>query len=76
VTLPDAAGESYRRLAGWQRVELQPGESKAVTVTLDSRTLEIFDEESNAWKMLPGTYRISVGPSSATTPLAGELQIH
>ncbi len=76
VTLPDAAGESYRRLAGWQRVELQPGESKAVTVTLDSRVLKIFDEESNAWKMLPGTYRISVGPSSATTPLAGELQIH
>lgn len=75
VTLPDAAGESFQRLAGWQRVELQPGEEKSVTVALDPRTLSIFDEQKNGWTLLPGTYRVVAGASSADTPLNGTLNI-
>jgi beta-glucosidase len=75
ITLPEAADESFQRLAGWQRVELQPGEEKAVTVTLDPRTLSIFDEQKNGWKLLPGIYRVVAGTSSAETPLRATLTI-
>lgn len=69
VQLPDAAGEHYRRLAGWQRVTLQPGESKQVTVAIEPLTLQVFDEPSDGWKRVPGQYTVSVGGSSRALPL-------
>src|SRR5580698_253566 len=75
ATLPDAAGEPFKRLVGWQKVELAPGESKTVSVTVDPQMLSIFDEQKNGWELLPGEYRILAGPSSAETPLKGAFQI-
>jgi beta-glucosidase len=75
VSLPEGAGESYQRLAAWQRVDLQPGEEKAVDLVLDTRALSIFDEQKNDWKQLPGTYRIVAGSSSADTPLASTVRL-
>ena len=75
ATLPEATGEPFKRLVGWQRIELAPGESKTVTVALDSRVLSIFDEQNNVWSLLPGTYKIVAGPSSGETPLNATLQV-
>ena len=75
ATLPEAAGEPFKRLVGWQRIELAPGESKTVTVAVDPRVMSIFDEQKNAWSLLPGAYKIFVGPSSSETPLSATLQI-
>ena len=75
ANLPEAAAEPFKRLAGWSRVELAAGESKTVTVTVDPRVLAIFDEEKNGWSLLPGSYKLSVGPSSAETSLTAALQI-
>jgi beta-glucosidase len=76
AVLPDGAGEPFKRLVGWQRVSLQPGESKAVTVTVDPLMLSIFDEQKDGWNLLPGMYKIFAGPSSADTPLHGTLEVH
>ena len=62
ATLPEAAGEPFKRLVGWQRIELAPGESKTVTVAADPRVMSIFDEQKNAWSLLPGAYKIFAGP--------------
>jgi beta-glucosidase len=75
ATLPEAAGEPFKRLVGWQRIELAPGESKTVTVPVDARVMSIFDEQKNGWSLLPGAYRIFVGPSSSQTPLNATLQV-
>ena len=75
AALPEPAGEPFKRLVGWQRIELAPGESKTVTVAVDSRVMSIFDEQKNGWSLLPGAYKIFVGPSSAETPLNAMLQI-
>lgn len=75
VELPAAAGENFRRLAGWQKVELKPGEQRAVTVPLHPLTLAVFDEKNNRWETLRGTYRVFVGGSSASTPLSAEMRI-
>ncbi|MDE1156288.1 MAG: glycoside hydrolase family 3 C-terminal domain-containing protein [Acidobacteriaceae bacterium] len=74
VSLPSSAGEPFKRLAGWQRVELKPGESKTITVSLDPRVMQVFDEAANHWKTLSGSYRVFAGSSSATTPLSAEFK--
>lgn len=76
VQLPAAAGEAYKRLAAWERVQLAPGESKTVTLALNPLYLSIFDEGKNAFSLLPGEYRILTGPSSAETPLSAMLHVH
>jgi beta-glucosidase len=74
--LPNGADESsYRRLVGWQRIPLAAGESKTVTIPIDSRVLETFDEAHNNWSFAPGDYSVFVGGSSESTPLTGTLQV-
>jgi beta-glucosidase len=73
--LPLSADEPYRRLVGWMRVALAPGESKAVSVAIDDRVLKTFDEEKNGWNLAPGDYQILVGGSSDNTPLTGTLAV-
>ena len=43
VTLPSAAGEPFKRLIAWERVQLKAGESKTVTLPLDPLYLSIFN---------------------------------
>jgi len=62
--LPAAAGEPFRRLVAWKKVELNPGESKTVTLSIDPLHLSVFDVDMHDWKLLPGDYVISVGGSS------------
>jgi beta-glucosidase len=74
--LPKGSDEPYKRLAGWTRVSLAPGESQTVSVSIDPRVLQTFDEGTESWKLAPGYYEVLVGPSSADTPLTGRLQLH
>jgi beta-glucosidase len=74
--LPSAAGEPFKRLVAWERIPLAPGESKTVTLPLPSLYLSIFDNQKNNWSLLPGDYKLLVGPSSAMTPLTAPLHIH
>lgn len=73
--LPKGADESYKRLAGWTRVTLAPGESKTVTISIDPRVLQTFDEAKNGWDLATGDFEVFAGPSSENTPLRGHLQI-
>jgi beta-glucosidase len=74
--LPEGMDESpYKRLVGWKRITLGPGESQTVTVAIDSRVLKTFDEANNGWKFAPGNYGIFVGGSSEDTPLNGSLTV-
>ena len=74
--LPNNADESFQRLVGWKRVALAPGQSQAVSVALDQRTLETFDEANNRWMLAAGDYEIFVGASSDNLPLTGRLSLH
>jgi beta-glucosidase len=76
AVLPASTGEnSYRRLVGWDRVTLGPGESKTVTVTMNPLTLSIFDVAKNAFTLVPGDYQILAGSSSADTPLTATMHV-
>jgi beta-glucosidase len=64
-----------RELKGFQRVELQPGESRQVTFTLDRRAFCFWDETSHVWRAEPGIFKISVGSSSRDLPLAADFDL-
>jgi beta-glucosidase len=49
------------RFVGWGRVELAPGESRRVSVSVDPRLLATFDEAGRRWHIQGGAYRISAG---------------
>ncbi|MBT0668182.1 glycoside hydrolase family 3 C-terminal domain-containing protein [Novosphingobium profundi] len=59
-------GGSARRLLGFTKVALAPGESRTVTLPIDPRLLADFDAKAKAWTIASGTYRIGVGVDAGT----------
>jgi beta-glucosidase len=72
VSLPDG---SPARLAGWDKVELQPGQSRRVTLHVDRRLLARFKADGTGWHVFAGRYRLSVGANSADRHLSTEVQL-
>ena len=75
ATLPQAAGEPFKRLVVFKKIALQPGESKSVTLDLDPHYLSIFNEDKNGWDLVAGEYIVQVGGSSRDLPLRGTFRI-
>ncbi len=71
--LPAAAEEPPKRLVGWSRVTLGSGESKEVSVKVDGKYLQIFDESADGWKLVPGDYTFMAGGSSRDLPLTQKV---
>ncbi|WP_028897236.1 glycoside hydrolase family 3 C-terminal domain-containing protein [Prevotella sp. HUN102] len=59
----------YKELKGFQKVFLQPGESKDVQITIDNEAMSFYDEASNGWKSENGSFTALVGNSSDNLPL-------
>jgi beta-glucosidase len=72
--LPAAADEPPKRLVAWEKIQLAPGEAKTVTLKIEPNFLSIFNEEKDDWELLAGEYRIFVGGSSDSTPLAASVK--
>ena len=58
------AGAPIKSLKGFQKVMLKPGETKQVTITLDSEAFEYYDEYQDELAVKPGKYQILYGTSS------------
>ena len=76
AALPASAGEPPKRLVGWNKVPLNAGESRTVSVTVDPQYLSVYDEGSDSWKVIPGTYTFMVGGSSQDLPLAVKIDLN
>jgi beta-glucosidase len=68
--LTEAAGDRYMRLLGFERVELQPGESRHISVTADPRLLARFDGDAGQWRISHGRHRVELGKSAGDLMLA------
>jgi beta-glucosidase len=81
LALPAGTNEPPKRLVGWQKVPLTPGQQQSVTVEVDqndsSHPLSYWDTTSSSWLTAPGTYTVYLGNSSAQSGLqmAGTFQI-
>jgi beta-glucosidase len=76
AALPANAEEPPKRLVGWSKVQLAPGESKEVSVSIDPKYLSIFDEAGDKWKLVPGSYSFMVGGSSQDLPLTKAISLN
>ena len=51
----------YKELKGFQKVYLQPGESKDVNITINKDALSFYDEATASWKAEAGQFEALVG---------------
>ncbi len=63
-----------KQLRGFERVELNPGETKSVTFKLLPEDLLLLDIVMH-WKVVPGVFEIMAGKSSADISLSGTLKV-
>ncbi|MGH9328603.1 MAG: glycoside hydrolase family 3 C-terminal domain-containing protein [Terriglobia bacterium] len=61
-----------KQLRGFERLALAPGEKKTVDFELTPRDLMLLDRNMR-WVVVPGTFNIMIGKSSADIPLEGTL---
>lgn len=63
---PEAGGwEAPKRLGGFRKVALEPGEESVVMVTVDPRLLAVWDEGRHGWRIAAGRYRVTLAASAA-----------
>jgi beta-glucosidase len=72
---PASAGEPVHQLKGFQRIELQPGQSQTVRFTVTARDLAHWADSAGGWTTTPGTYQVLVGDSSRNLPLSGSINV-
>jgi beta-glucosidase len=67
--------EAPKRLGGFVKQALAPGESRTVEVSIDPRLLATYEAAGDAWTIKPGTYRVMLGQASDDLPLAAMLTL-
>jgi beta-glucosidase len=64
-----------KELKGFERITLNPGQTKRISVTLNRRSLTYWDVKSHTWKVDPGKFIVYVGDSSENVPLKAAFQV-
>ncbi|WP_166966160.1 beta-glucosidase BglX [Yeosuana marina] len=65
----DMVGSTTRpikELKGFELVNLKPGESKEVSFTIDTKTIQFYTA-NNKWEAEPGDFKVFIGGSSVTS---------
>ncbi len=62
------------QLRGFQRVTLQPGETRTIRFTLHPDDLEILDKDMH-WTVEPGEFEVLIGSSSEDIRLTGQFEM-
>lgn len=62
-----------QELKGFEKVVLQPGETKTIEYTLDRRAFAFYDVNAQDWRVENGEYEVRVGTSSRDIRLTGKV---
>jgi beta-glucosidase len=72
-------GQPPKRLVGFQKVYLEPGQSKPVTITIDpaatNHPFSVWDDCSHSFVIKPGEYTVYVGNAADNTPRIATLAV-
>lgn len=63
-----------KRLAGFERIHLEPGASQPVSFTIKPENLELWNEQMKR-VVEPGTFNVMVGASSTDIRLSGNFEV-
>lgn len=64
------------RLLAFERVALESGESRRITVTTDRRLLARFDAEAGNWHVAGGQYRVALAKSAEEALLFADVELN
>lgn len=64
-----------QELKGFAKVQLQPGESKTVTILLDDKAFRYWNTKTDSWEVEGGSYELRVGASSADIRLTAVVEV-
>ena len=64
-----------RELKGFEKVELQPGESRDVVFTLDKRAFAYWNTEIGDWHVETGEFTVEIGQSSRNIDVCGTVTV-
>ena len=62
-----------KELKGFVKIELEPGETKKVSFTLDKTAFAYYNTGINDWYVLPAVYEIKIGRSSRDIVLSADV---
>ena len=62
-------------LKGFQKVLLQPGESRTISIPLDDKAFRYFNILTHQWEVEGGAYQVYVGSSSRDLPLTAQVEV-
>lgn len=65
----------FRQLKGFEKVELQPGETKTVTLEVPLKDITFWNYFRHKMYVEPGNYVVEVGRSSSDLPCSGNFRI-
>lgn len=74
IRFPENANSPFLQLKGFDKVFLQPGESKKVFIPFDGYSFRSFDVKNNKWAEVSGEYTVYIGASSADLRLEGAIK--
>ncbi len=78
--LPKGAKEPPKRLVGFKKIWLKPGEERQVTITIDptaaNHPLSIWDTGANKWKTALGQYKVYTGHASDQITMTNSITVH
>jgi len=64
-----------RRLAGFAGVEAAPGETAEAVIDIPRRAFEVWDEATNSWSFVKGSYEIQVSRSITDRRLTATINV-
>lgn len=73
--LTEAAGDMRMRMLGFERIELEPGESRTVRIEAEARLLARFDGTLGKWCIADGVHQVALGKSAGDLLLSGEARL-
>lgn len=65
----------YKELKGFQKVYLQPGESRDITLTVNNSALSFYDEQAGKWTSEAGTFEALVGNAADNLTLKTAFEL-
>jgi beta-glucosidase len=68
-------GRPIKELKAFEKVALEAGEEKTVTVKLDKDALKFWDDSRKYWKAEAGEFEVLVGNSSDNVPLKTSVKL-
>ena len=62
-------------LKGFNKVELEPNETKEIEILFDDKTFRYFNVKTNKFEIEDGSYQVYIGASSLDIRLKGEINL-